>query len=323
MAFLDNSGDIILDAVLTDTGRFRLAKGDGSFKIAKFAFGDDEINYGSYNKNHSSGSAYFDLDVLQTPVLEAFTNNTSTMNSKLITIPRTNLLFLPILKLNTVADSNGGAYAQVPSHVAGTSTTVNDGSGSFFVCVDEDTEKLYSDIPGIMKGATGGNGSFARIDQGLDTTEIPASFTLDPDLRETNYIIQMDNRLGQLTNTDGSAKNPRYIDDDNIAFYYVSAGTDSDVVQENSSTDESTDAMGQVIAGPRGTSLHFAIQSSVELQTSTFLFGELGGTFKLSTQPLVGDGATSDVKFIDTIVKISGATTGYTIDVKVRYIKQP
>ena len=37
MAFLDNSGDIILDAVLTDTGRFRLARGDGSFKITKFA----------------------------------------------------------------------------------------------------------------------------------------------------------------------------------------------------------------------------------------------------------------------------------------------
>ena len=43
MAFLDNSGDIILDAVLTDTGRLRLAQGDGSFKISKFALGDDEI----------------------------------------------------------------------------------------------------------------------------------------------------------------------------------------------------------------------------------------------------------------------------------------
>ena len=99
MAFLDNSGDIILDAVLTDTGRFRLAKGDGSFKIVKFALGDDEINYGSYNKNHPSGSAYYDLEILQTPILEAFTNNTSLMNSKLISIPRTNLLYLPVLKL--------------------------------------------------------------------------------------------------------------------------------------------------------------------------------------------------------------------------------
>ena len=70
MAFLDNSGDIILDAVLTDTGRMRLAKGDGTFRIAKFALGDDEINYSSFNKSHASGSAYFDLEILQTPVMQ-------------------------------------------------------------------------------------------------------------------------------------------------------------------------------------------------------------------------------------------------------------
>lgn len=104
MAFLDNSGDIILDAVLTDTGRYRLAKGDGSFKITKFALGDDEINYGSYNKNHPSGSAYYDLEILQTPVLEAFTNNTSTMKSKLTSIARTNLLYLPEILINDRID---------------------------------------------------------------------------------------------------------------------------------------------------------------------------------------------------------------------------
>ncbi len=86
MAFLDNSGDIILDAVLTDTGRLRLAQGDGSFKITKFALGDDEINYTNYDKNHASGSAYYDLTILQTPVLEAFTNNTSNLKTKLITM---------------------------------------------------------------------------------------------------------------------------------------------------------------------------------------------------------------------------------------------
>ena len=69
MAFLDNSGDIILDAVLTDTGRMRLAKGDGSFKIVKFALGDDEINYELYDKNNASGSAYYDLEILQTRII--------------------------------------------------------------------------------------------------------------------------------------------------------------------------------------------------------------------------------------------------------------
>ena len=79
MAFLKNDGDIIMDAVLTDTGRMRLAKGDGSFKIVKFACGDDEIDYSLYDKNHASGSPYYDVEILSTPILEAFTNNTSTM----------------------------------------------------------------------------------------------------------------------------------------------------------------------------------------------------------------------------------------------------
>jgi hypothetical protein len=108
MAFLDNSGDIILDAVLTDTGRMRLAKGDGSFKITKFAFGDDEINYTLYDKNNASGSAYYDLQILQTPVLEAFTNNASSLKSKLMSIARTDLLFLPVIEQNTI----GGTSAE-------------------------------------------------------------------------------------------------------------------------------------------------------------------------------------------------------------------
>ena len=59
MGFLDNSGDIILDAVLTDTGRMRLAKGDGSFRIAKFALGDDEIDYGLYDSRPRNSQAFF------------------------------------------------------------------------------------------------------------------------------------------------------------------------------------------------------------------------------------------------------------------------
>ena len=48
MAFLDNSGDIILDAVLTEEGRKKMA--DGTFRITKFALGDDEIDYSLYSK---------------------------------------------------------------------------------------------------------------------------------------------------------------------------------------------------------------------------------------------------------------------------------
>ena len=62
MAFLDNTGDIILDAVLTDAGRQRMAT--GRFNIAKYAFGDDEINYALFNRDHPSGSSHQDIQII-------------------------------------------------------------------------------------------------------------------------------------------------------------------------------------------------------------------------------------------------------------------
>ena len=98
MGFLDNSGDIILDAVLTDIGRKRMA--DGEFRIVKFALGDDEIDYSLYNANHPSGSAYYDLEILQSPVMEAATKQASSIKYGLLSIPRTDLVYLPVLELN-------------------------------------------------------------------------------------------------------------------------------------------------------------------------------------------------------------------------------
>tara|TARA_R110000824_G_scaffold171850_3_gene349528 strand:+ start:258 stop:1157 length:900 start_codon:yes stop_codon:yes gene_type:complete len=298
MAFLDNSGDIILDAVLTDTGRMRLAKGDGTFRIAKFALGDDEINYGSYNKNHASGSAYFDLEVLQTPVLEAFTNNTSLMKSKLVSIPRTNLLYLPILKLENV-DTGYKANGTETVHV---------------VAVDEDTETaLGLTTEGVLAGVTTSDGKRIRVDQGLDTNEIPQTFTIDSDLYETQYIIEMDNRFGQIVKPSrGETTRVSFIDDDNIASYYFSQGTDIGMIT-NIGTGKNTDSR---IQGPRGTRLQFKIKASIELNTSTFLFTQLG-----STQVGMA-GGTGTYYYIDTTVRITGATTGYRLDIPLRFAKK-
>ena len=128
----------------------RLARGDGSFKIVKFALSDDEINYELYrNSNHAngahpSGSAYYDLDILQTPVLEAFTNNTSLMKSKLVSIPRTNLLYLPILKLNETR----GDLAR--------NTTAAQANGFFVIAVDSDTTRAHdaSTNAGLLRPRT-------------------------------------------------------------------------------------------------------------------------------------------------------------------------
>ena len=68
MAFLDNSGDIILDAVLTDLGRRRMSR--GNFRIVKFALGDEEVNYELFDSatflihNGDSKSIYKFLEIV-------------------------------------------------------------------------------------------------------------------------------------------------------------------------------------------------------------------------------------------------------------------
>jgi len=325
MAFLDNSGDIILDAVLTDTGRFRLAKGDGSFKIVKFALGDEEINYGSYDKNHPSGSAYYDLEVLQTPILEAFTNNTSTMQTKLISIPRTNLLYLPVMKISgpaTVQTSgsqyDGNFVVCVDLATAGDSITgdigVLNGTSSNAVTTGELSIRGF--LNGYKPNQTGGSISIA---QGLDTTEIPQTYTLDADLVETQYIIEMDNRFGTIVGSQNLAAgaiaaNVSFIDDDNIASYYLSINTDSGFV-----TSLQPSFSGITIAGPLGTSVTFDIQASTDLATSTYLFEQLGST---GYNVIGGFGTSTPMRYIDSVIKVTGATTGYTINIPVRYIKK-
>lgn len=300
MAFLDNAGSIILDAVLTDTGRYRLAKGDGSFRIAKFAFGDDEIDYSNYNKTHSSGSAYYDLEILQTPVLEAFTNNTSLMKSKLISIPRTNLLYLPVMKIAEVYEPATRMHSV----------------GAYVVAVDGDTEEAFTPtIDGIIPGETLNGGSYIRVDQGLDTTEIPPNFTIDADLVETQYIIEIDNRFGKIVSSPGGTlAKVSFIDDDSVASYYLSLGTDTEFVYENTERESKST---QTIAGPRGTYLQFQVQSSLELNTSDHLFNQLGSTTTMTDN----DGTSQTVKYIDTTIRVNGATTGYRLDIPLRAIK--
>ena len=233
MAFLDNSGDIILDAVLTDTGRMRLARGDGSFKIAKFALGDDEIDYSRYDGNHASGTAYYDLEILQTPVFEAFTNNTSNMKSKLVSLTNNNLLYLPILKLNNKV---GSTYAP----------TVSDdvlGFGSHELKVSNDTNDALAgegnyaatgliknaDAQGYLDGtAPIKEKNMIRVDQGLDTGEISAALLLDPELKETQYIVEIDSRFAKIYDktTAEAAASPSFIDDDLIASYYFTRNSE-------------------------------------------------------------------------------------------------
>ena len=336
MAFLDNSGDIILDAVLTDTGRFRLAKGDGSFKIVKFALSDDEINYRLYDKNNPSGSAYYDLEILQTPVMEAFTNNTSTMNYKLLSMPRTNLLYLPIIKVNDLPEAQtGGKSNKVNTNNQGYVITSTDATWTAL----GSTERSANN--GIMNGTQITSGKRIRTDQGINNTAISYVNQIDVDLKETQYIIEIDSRLGSIVSPDGvgaAVENAAvsFIDDDNIASYYVSDADRGGFVKDlhgddqlstiwTNQTNLPSDPAGPppllAVLGPQGTCLQFRIRATLEIQSSNYLFETLGADFPAATDPAWGFGAGT-YKYIDTIVKVTGATTGYKLALPVRFVKK-
>tara|TARA_R110000822_G_scaffold9248_8_gene36012 strand:+ start:649 stop:1578 length:930 start_codon:yes stop_codon:yes gene_type:complete len=308
MGFLDNSGDIILDVVLTDHGRMLLAKGDGSFQITKFALSDEEIDYSLYNKNHPSGSAYYDLEILQAPILEAFTNNGSTMKTRLQTYTNMELLFLPVLRLNERTLSNKRAS-----------------NGAFMIPVNAETEDnsgssvksgIGRNLDGsIREGFIFGEsliGTSIKVDEGMDTTEISPKRRLDDELKETSYTVQMDNRLCKLVDAQGTLASFDYLDDDNIGYYTVDLG-DTFVTEI---TDDTVSA-SEVIQGPRGTRLEFRLQSSMDLNTSSYLFQQLGGTVTMDTEA----SATVSTQFIDSNIRIVGIKTGVMIDVPVRFLR--
>ena len=125
MAIL-NPTTITVDAILTTKGRELLARNDGSFQITQFALADDEIDYTLYNPNHPSGSAFYGEAIENTPVLEAFPNESQIMRYKLVTLPR-GTSKLPVINLgyNTIILRQGASLTITPqtlNYLGSTST---------------------------------------------------------------------------------------------------------------------------------------------------------------------------------------------------------
>ena len=311
MAFQDNSGDIILDIVLTDEGRRRLALANDSFNIVKFALSDDEINYTLFDKE--STTALQDLSILQTPLLEAFTNNMASMKNKLVSLPNPRLLYMPILKLNTVANTS------VKTHE----------NGNFVVTTNQDTTDdrpsgrtksiAYDSNDDIREGfihgvSTDERGSYIKVDAGIHSTAVSE---IDETLVETEFSIEIDSRLGAIVDKTGlNVLSPTSIDDDYIATYRMVKEDGSPFVFTPSS--EALLASSSPIDGPISTTLEFKIRSSQDLRVSDFLFNRIGSTASYSNREVAG---TTNVKIIDSIVRVTGHTTGFALDIPVRFAK--
>jgi len=236
-----------------------------------------------------------------------------------MSIPRNNLLYLPILKVNEIADGTSTEFHSANvMHVAVDGNTENNNG----VAGGDGLAWTSAGVlqKGFMLGfSTQKNSNYLRIDAGIDNSAVPPMTNIaDLFLDESQYSIELDNRLGSIISKDGATRiSPASIDDDNIALYVVSAETDPSFVITNTNTDSGT-GNGQVIEGARSTYLEFRVASSIDLRQSNFLFTRLGSELSDLTAQ---DGSDPDYYYIDTLIKVTGLNTGYSIDLPIRFIK--
>jgi hypothetical protein len=323
-SFLDNSGDIILDAVLTKEGRKRLA--EGSFRIAKYAFGDDEIDYGLYDKNNASGSAYYDLEILQTPIFQSNTSNSAELRFKLTTNANESLLYMPSLKVNQKI----------------TTESVLLYNGLLYLAVNEETKnKLNSSIGttnSIQSAQQTGLGFL--VESGLDTSELTAdpanrSMITAQNMLDTSFSVQTDTRFinavmasrsGTFTNSPTSVTTtfgpmritPASSNVAGLTNYIATSvtGIPNTVMYQGTSTVADTET--SAIAGPRGTVLKVNLSvvpglSSISSASRSPLW-QKHGAINQTLSGLVVDQ-------LDTILYIEGTRSGAILQQPVRLVR--
>ncbi len=307
-SFLKNTGDIILDAVLTDEGRRRLSLGDGSFKIAKFGLGDDEINYGTYDATATTGQE--DVELMKTPIFEAYTNNASSMKSKLITVEDNNLLYLPVMVANTAifpfstANGYSGSYF-VPVFVSDPTNTV----------ANQTFSKLTGSTDSTSILGTSANQGKIYVDQGFNSSDTDKTKNLKTEsvfLYESEYNVIVDDRLATLFTTDGTAITQKSVDDDGMATYSFTENTSQNVVaQMPPSTGNGNDSQSSLL-GTRGSRLKFTVGDNINLRANNILFTRLGSTVTIGGNTF---------KIIRSTIKVIGVTTGYSLEIPVIFAK--
>jgi|TARA_R110000824_G_scaffold79823_5_gene201094 hypothetical protein len=339
MGFLDNSGDIILDAVLTDVGRKRMAEGE--FKIAKFALGDDEIDYSLYNANHPSGSAYYDLEILQAPVMEAATKLASSIKYGLLSITRTDLVYMPVLELNQKSGIDSvlkhNNVILLAANKATYTTLVNDTNIGFSKVLEPNSKTPKAKVI-IESGINSSDRQPTRENRDnmiINTNLLDLQFDVNFDSRFVGGILSV--RPGQnqsfANNTDGSSNitltafagksavsAARFLDN------YVTAladGLEDLILQYTTATTGDSGTNLSELAGPRGgmTALSFVPSTEINAQgVSSPSYYTLYGSTGVAAATLGFSSGTYD--FIDTTIYVQGLTTGASIQLPVRIVRQ-
>ena len=326
MAFQDNSYGIILDAVLTDVGRRKMAQ--GKFKIAKFTLADDEVDYRLGNR--ASGS--FKLDA-NPPILEAFATEQGSLNYTLNNFPRVDVMYIPQIKVNNLVNSSVTAHTDE----------------MYYFAVNNETRRKLVDNIGESKVLL--NNSYDKTKIFIESGIVPDSaFDIDPtkenkklylynmDLYDKYYTVYMDTRF--FDNLLNSPMDAMFENDENDKLYAnfeplqtsvrvsLSQLIDNYDAYRLSAADNNVRDMGSGIkgnshsmfTGPRATIFALNLKCINEIvndssSSSDFRYSKFGET----SYNLFSSSERYD--FIDTSIYIQGLSSNSRLNIPVRVIR--
>lgn len=332
MGFLKNDGDIIVDAVLTDKGREKLSLG---LKIvSQFALGDSEIDYGLYNRNNASGSAYYDLDILKTPIFEPSTFSESALGTKLFSYPSNNLLYLPVFKLNqsskvsnglTKIDSTNTQAINVLSTDALITTLTQTVVASDTTMIDGRRNVSTSFVGSLSANQvrSGLTSRFIRVSQGFDNAA--ATINLG-NLEETNFSVYVNRLFLKLVD-----KNYQYLKEPSLVSSAFSRSQATDVYKLSVKNDPSYFGDVETYQVSNSTSLATDLAASsinqvgkevqFSLQLSDFVANNPSyyfTTYGQSYTGAIGTSASVTATYISTVIRIVGDNYGFSVDIPIK-----
>ena len=310
-------------------------------RITHYALGDDEINYSQYDKSHPSGSAYYDLEILQTPVFEAFTDVNANINYGLLSFSRNDILYMPEFASN----AKGNVFAETKGAI-------------YYLAVNEDTAtQLVTDgltANQVIKSNTISTEYYITYEVGLNTTDLTkdasdkAAYLSSLGMADTGFTISANNLFFTSVISLKSTGTPyaNNLSDNSISTQpagsdYISYAGGSTSRNLTNYSDYVVGASACNIFKPTGTASPASTWSSIAGPSAALCsfsfslpssmrnvpggsrdrnYDDYGNT--ATAGEIFSSAESTSYNYIDTMVYITGNNSGASISVPVRIIRK-
>tara|TARA_R100001163_G_C5043038_1_gene180837 strand:+ start:261 stop:1268 length:1008 start_codon:yes stop_codon:yes gene_type:complete len=331
MAFQDNSGTIILDAVLTDVGRQKMVQGE--FKVSKFLLGDDELDYSLVNLDTDNYDG-----VQDSPLFEAFASEAGDINYGLVSYPSDDVLYIPQIKVNTLLTESTLLHSAGDNH--------------YFISANIETSRKIKDITSsnrfFLENYNFSNNKLI-IESGIDKRSgntIPSDkksrqrFIINLGLLDKHFVISCDRRF--FDNLLASREHDSYFNNDSAGniYYnfeplkehkrksvvkvldefesYIVTATDNHVYNHKGT---GMDTKFSAFNGPRSSicALNLKLVDEITGDSTSTITDERFSIFGQTDQLVFGGSNKFDV--IDTVIYIEGVSTSSRLQVPIKILR--